>query len=123
MTRFEQQLIDKGYLKFILNCKTMKFEIAKGHTISSMVNLDHRYFLKSDFVILDAITNGKSIMDDDFPDRSGEIVFGLHERYKPPTLIYPRPNIDIKRTKNDKEIVENEMSDDSMNIILQKFDL
>ena len=53
MTRFEQQLIDKGYLKFILNCKTMKFEIAKGHTISSMVNLDHRYFLKSDFVIVD----------------------------------------------------------------------
>jgi hypothetical protein len=55
VTQFEQMLLDKGYIKHILNCKTMKFEMAKGHTISTMVN--H---------ILQKIASGKSVMEEDF---------------------------------------------------------
>jgi len=121
MTQFEQMLLDKGYIKHILNCKTMKFEIAKGHTISTMVNLDHRYFHNTDTNILQKITSGKSVMDEDFTweDRKGEICFGLHEAGKPSTLISPRPRIKVKRIKDGKEVIENEQWDDSMNVVLK----
>jgi hypothetical protein len=120
MTKFEQFLIDKGYVKFILNCKTMKFERTKRHTISTMVNLDYRYFHNTDNVV-QKIAAGKSVMDDDFTfdDRKGEICFGLHEFGKPSTLISPRPRIEVKRIKDGVELVENERYDDSMNIVLK----
>jgi hypothetical protein len=126
MTNFENMLIDKGYIKHILNCKTMKYEIANKHVISTMVNLDHRYIHKTDEVLLKKIEQGKSVMDDDFTldDRKGVICFGLHEANKPPTLISPRPRIRVKRIREydgEKQIViENENFDDSMNLILQK---
>ena len=121
MTQFEQMLLDKGYIKHILNCKTMKFEIAKAHTISTMVNLDHRYFHKTDTNILQKIASGKSVMEEDFTweDRKGEICFGLHESGKPPTLISPRPRIEVNRIKDGEKIVENEQYDDSMNVVLK----
>jgi hypothetical protein len=123
MTKFEQMLLDKGYLKFVLNCKTMKYEEATGHTISTMVNLDHRYFHSSDTNVLQKIATGKSVMDEDFTweDREGEICFGLHEAGRPPTLISPRPRIRIKRINEGREVVETEIRDDSMNIVLKEF--
>ena len=110
MTKFEQMLVEKGYIKYILNFKTMKFETAKGHTISTMVNLDHRYFHNTDTNILQKIASGKSVMEEDFTwkDRKGEICFGLHEVGKPPPLISPRPLIEVKRIKEGKEVVEKE---------------
>ena len=121
MTQFEQMLLDKGYIKHIFNCKTMKFEIAEKHTISTMVNIDHRYFHKTDGNVLHKIAIGKSVTDEDFSleDRKGEICFGLHEVGKPPTLISPRPRIEVKRIKNGKELIENEQYDDSMNVVLK----
>lgn len=121
MTQFEQMLLDKGYIKHILNCETMKFEIAKGHTISTMVNLDHRYFHKTDENVLQKIAIGKSVMEEDFTweDRKGEICFGLHEVGKPPTLISPRPRIEVTRIRDGKEVIENEQYDDSMNVVLK----
>jgi hypothetical protein len=124
MTRFEKILIDNGYIKYILNCKTMKYEITNKHTISTMVNLDHRYIHKTDEVILKKIEQDKSVMDDDFTweDRKGVICFGLHEAGKPPTLISPRPKIIVKRQHyfNDEKIIslEDERLDDSMNLCL-----
>ena len=121
MTQFEQMLLDKGYIKHILNCKTMKFEMAKGHTISTMVNLDHRYFQNTDTNILQKIASEKSVLEEDFTwfDRKGEICFGLHEAGKPPTLISPRPRIEVKRIKEGREVIENEQYDDSMNVVLK----
>lgn len=123
MTQFEQMLLDKGYIKYILNCKTMKFEVAKGHTISTMVNLDHRYFHNTDENILQKIAIGKSVTEDDFTleDRRLEICFGLNESGKHPTLISPRPRIEVKRIKNGKKVIENEQFDDSMNVVLKHF--
>ena len=121
MTQFEQMLLDKGYIKHILNCKTMKFEMAKGHTISTMVNLDHRYFHNTDTNILQKIESGKSVMEEDFTweNRKGEICFGLNQVGKPPTLINPRPRIEVKRIKEGREVIENEQYDDSMNVVLK----
>ena len=52
-------------------------------------------------------------------DGKGEICFGLHEVGKPPTLISPRPRIEVKRIKDGKEVIENEQWDDSMNVVLK----
>ena len=123
MTTFEQMLLDNGYIKYILNCKSMKFEKAKGHILSTMSNLDHIYFHKDDLNVLQKINDGKSIMDKDFTskDRKGEICFGLHEVGKPPTLISPRPRIKVKRIMCGKEYIETEKCDNSMNIVLSKY--
>lgn len=101
MTHFEKYLIDKGYIKYIFNCKTMTYQLPNEHKISTMVNLDHRYYHKSDL------------------DRTKEICFGLNEANKPPTLISPRPSIKVKRLKKGKQVTENENMDDSMNVVLQ----
>jgi hypothetical protein len=122
MTQFEQMLLDKGYIKHILNCKTMKFELSEGHTISSMVNLNHVYFHESDTTALQKIASGKSITEEDFTkeDRRGEICFGLNEHGHPPTLIWPRPRIQVKRIQDGKIFIYNEVWDDSMNVVLKE---
>lgn len=126
MTAFENMLIDKGYKKYVFNCKTMKYELTDKHIISTMANLDHRYIHETDKVILKKIEQGESVMDDDFTweDRKGVICFGLHEKGKPPTLISPRPKISVIREREyggKKQIViENENFDDSMNLALSK---
>ena len=124
MTAFENMLIDKGYKKYVLNCKTMKYEPVDNHIISTMVNLDHRYIHQTDEVLLKKIEQGKSVMDGNFTwyDRKGVICFGLNEANKPPTLINPRPKISVKRERdfNGKKqiVIENESFDDSMNLAL-----
>jgi hypothetical protein len=50
-----------------------------------------------------------------------KIAVGLHEAYKPVTLIHPRPRILIEKIVDDEVIRMSEYEDDSMNIILQKF--
>jgi hypothetical protein len=126
MTAFESMLIDKGYKKYVLNCKTMKYQPADKHVISTMINIDHRYIHETDDVILGKIEQGKSVMDDDFTweDRKGVICFGLHESNKPPTLISPRPRIRVTRERyvnGEKEIlIEDESFDDSMNLVLSE---
>jgi hypothetical protein len=119
MTRFEQMLLDKGYLKYVINCKTMRYEVAKGHIISTIMNIDHRYIHKTDMIFLQK-ANNLSVMDESFTweDRKGEICFGLHEAGKPPTLIFPRPRIEVKRIINGKEVIENEQLDNSINVVL-----
>ena len=121
MTNFENMLIDRVYIKHILNCKTMKYELANKHVVSTMVNLDHRYIHKTDEVLLKKIEQGKSVT---LEDRKGVICFGLHEANKPPTLINPRPKISVKRERdfNGKKmvVIEDQRFDDSMNLALSK---
>lgn len=122
MTKFETFLIKNGYLMFAFNAKEMKYYKPKAHIISTMVNLGHSYIHNSDTNLLNKIEQGKSVMDDDFTweDRKNEIVFGLHEKDKPPTLIFPRPRIEMTRTINTKRLVINEDFDDAMNTCLSK---
>ena len=96
MTGFELFLISKGYHRYRYNFDTQRLDyVPNGHTISTMSNLDYRY------------------IHADNP--SVQIVYGLHEVGKPPTLIYPRPRILVKR----EDRTYNELYDDSMNLALQ----
>lgn len=124
MTKFEEFLIDKGYIMFSFNAKEMKYYKPKAHIISTMVNLGHIYIHNSDTNLLNKIEQGKSVMEADFTweDRKKEIVFGLREKDKPPTLISPRPKIRVKRFRKKIEVIENQDYDDSMNIVLSKID-
>jgi len=53
-------------------------------------------------------------------------VYGLHEFKKPPTLISPRPRIQVYKTivvdSIKKDIVINEIEDDAMNIVLKEIE-
>ena len=44
----------------------MKFEIAEKHTISTMLNIDYRYFHNTDANVLQKIASCKSVMEEDF---------------------------------------------------------
>lgn len=107
MTDFEKMIIGLGYEKFIYNCTTHNLEKAKKHFISSLVNLDHRY------------------IHPEYPEN--EIVFGLSEAGKPPTLKSPRPKIigekEICFNDGSKRIIRSNVShlDDGMNKALQKY--
>lgn len=49
-----------------------------------------------------------------------EIYWGLSEHNKPPTLLYPRPNIEVVRKHPWGVVKETELWDDSMNMCLKK---
>ena len=83
--------MDIGYRKFYLDIKTWTYNETDKHILSTMVNLDHRYLL-----------NGV------------EIIFGLNEYKKPPTLISPRPKILVHIDGK----VLTESCDDAMNMVL-----
>ena len=90
MTAFEQYLIEQGFER--MTYKNGLFVSAKGYLLSSMGDIDYRYI------------KGKK-----------QIIFGLHEKNKPATLIYPRPFI----KSSDPDIYS--FSDDAMNRILMKY--
>lgn len=92
---FEQFLIDKGFKKMILNLKTWQYEPADNHVLSTYGPTEFRY-LKDD----------------------KEILWGLNERRKPPTLVSPRPQIRMKRDG----VYWNQERDDAMNIVLKTID-
>lgn len=130
MTSFEKYLQQIGYIKHAFDSSKMQYYIPTRHIISTMSNLAHVYIHSTDKVLLDKIEKEKKVTlekESDlitFADRSKEIVFGLHEHGKPPTLITPRPNIKVKR----KEIIDGveqivtytQWFDDSMNVALSK---
>jgi hypothetical protein len=89
-------LLEIGYEKFDYSPDKGYYKSNKKGDYSSMGKIAD-YFIK----------------DNDFQN---VIIWGLHEAGKPPTLIYPRPN--IKVIKNGKRHFDEE--DDCMNICLQK---
>lgn len=93
MNKFEKYLIDKGYVKHIK--KGDKLIKTDKHVLSSLVNLVH-FYIKGD----------------------REIIFGLNEYLKPPTLLYPRPS--IKQIEDGK--VYNNKGDSIMHRVLDAVD-
>ena len=108
MTGFENFLIDKGYSAY-----TTTYQKSKGiHTyvkgrkeFSSMGSLANTYIHKDDKVLLGKIEQGLNFGEEEgqisFKDRDKTITYGLREMHHPPTLIYPRPRINIKRISNE----------------------
>lgn len=124
MTGFENFLIDKGYIKFAFDAEKGKYYQPGNYVISTMSNLGHLYIHESDINLLSKINEGKSTRNNSITleDRKNEIIYGLHEKNKPPTLIQPRPKIKVKRKKEDNIVIEDEQYDDSMNITLQQIE-
>ena len=120
MASFEAYLLGRGYIKHVLKCGTMKYELAGSHTLSSLNNLDYRYIHKDD-KILNKIAKGLSLMDGiTLKDREKVIIFGLREYNKPPTLIYPRPRIEVTKMIDGENRTVDNSYDDSMNLVLLK---
>lgn len=63
MIAFERYLIDKGYIRFVLNTKNWKLEQPKYFELTTMGNLDHRYFHSSEYGIIEKINNGLTISE------------------------------------------------------------
>lgn len=128
MTNFEQFLISKGYIMFAFDAKEMKYYKPKEHIISTMFNLGHIYVHESNTDFLNSIYKGTRVTEEEFKniDISKNIIFGLREKDKPCTLICPRPNIRVKRYREidgvQTEVEENQLYDDSMNIVLSQID-
>jgi hypothetical protein len=122
MTGFEQYLIENGWLKFRLNLKTMRYEKAVGHELSTMTNITHHYFHETDKEVLSKIDRGVAVGNGgiSYADRKNEIVFGLHEVGNPPTLIRPRPRLRVRRKRNSEIVIEDETLDANMHVALEK---
>lgn len=122
---FEDFLIAKGYKKFVLSMDkkldAWTFKPYSNEILSSMSNLDFRYFHESDPIIV-KINKGLPLNENGITteDRKGEICYGLNEVNKPPVLVYPRPRIVVKRIENGIEIIEDQRKDDSMFIALRE---
>lgn len=99
-------LENKGYKKYRCINKKGKFiyEESFMDSFSSMINGG---------LVIHFIKN---------EDYKNPIIFGLHEKNKPPTLITPRPYIRLKRFCNNLKRIETitEVFDDAMNICLLK---
>jgi hypothetical protein len=127
MTGFENYLINNGYIRFALDVKTMKYYKPSEYIVSTMSNLFHSYIHKDDLNLLSKIEAGLSVRNGITPeDRKMEITYGLNEVGKHPTLINPRPRIKVRRFRTydnvERIVIENEIHDDSMNIVLQQVD-
>jgi len=90
MTAFEQYLIEQGFERMVF--KVGELVAQKNYLLSSMGDIDYRYIKEEK-----------------------QIIFGLHEKDRPPTLIYPRPFI----KSNDPNVYS--FSDDAMNRVLMKY--
>lgn len=105
MSSFETFLCENGYVQYEETKEG--FKKSTKHVISAM-GVPYYYYTKKK----SNLTNGfKSV-----------ILFGLSEYKKPPTLIKPRPRIEMTRIRNGESSIETENdSDNAMNIVLSKF--
>ncbi len=104
---------NKNLISYLLEIGYEKFDYSpsKGYYKSSR---------KGDYSSMGKIAD-YFVKDDNFEN---VIIWGLHEAGKPPTLIYPRPNITVIKNKREKDTlisrIHTEVWDDSMNTCLQK---
>lgn len=116
MTTFEQYLIDKGYVRYKIS--NHSYVIPKYHSFSTMGDLSYIYFPKE---VAEKIMPGNIIAEMDREEWGKQVSFGLHEKGKPPTLIYPRPRINLRVIHNDRVFILDEQFDDIMNRALDEF--
>ena len=96
----EEYLLSIGYKKMVFDTKEMRLKDYGDEILSTLGNLDFRY-----------VKGNKTF------------IWGLHEFSKPPTLVSPRPKIEVKRLDEDGNIcLLNESLDDSMNLVLSKYE-
>jgi hypothetical protein len=107
MTSFEKFLIENNYNKYVMNYRTFLFTHVSNHQLSTSGNLEHYYVHKKHMLI-----------DGSFKPNIPIITFGLSEVHKKPTLISPRPIINVTRINETSSIIQNEFYDNSVNLVL-----
>jgi hypothetical protein len=122
MTAFEQFLLDKGYIGHKISYKGRDMFLTTPVANFGMNNLTTHYIHESNVDLLEKIKQGLPLSDKgiSIKDRKGEIVFGLSSGDRPPTLIYPRPRIEVKRKQGDGVYIYDEQWDDNMNVAFQE---
>ncbi len=90
MTSFEKYLIQNNYKRYSFSVKD-GYKLADTYNVSTMGEIHYHYININD-PIIDKINKDLSYSMD---ERLNVIVFGLNEVGKPPTLVYPRPNIEL----------------------------
>lgn len=101
MTKFEQYLIDNGYIRFIdviegraFNITSIKLKRCDKDFEYSTIGILRCSYYPSNDPFLKNIEERNFYTDVYTKDETKNmIVFGLNEHHKPPTLCYPRPNM------------------------------
>ncbi len=93
MHETESVLLKNGYLKFVFKFKPMRYEFWTNEIISTMSNLDFRYFHESN-PIIDKIKKSLLVENDQITmeDRKGEIIIGLEIKGESPRLLTSIPD-------------------------------
>lgn len=95
MTAFETFLINKGYIRFYRDFKSKKYSQQKTYGFSSLDVLNYEYIPANGKMYKALVENNFDVFFEYSSEEKQEIVyFGLNERDKAPTLIYPRPRIE-----------------------------
>jgi len=98
----------KAYRKIYLGKKEIKTQTNYGFKVDYITSFDYTNKITVDYFS----TSLKGAVDVRYIKDNIEIVIGLNEKGKPPTLIYPRPKIMINGDEKN--------NDDAMNICLSK---
>lgn len=121
LSEFQSFLINKGYVMCRkVYKKSYNYEIVENYanaSFSTMSDVNYRFFKSED--VLQLIRNKQAVPDE--ITSKEEIIFGLNEKDKPPTLVWPRPIINVCRKKeNGYYRWFDNVYDDSMNIVLKE---
>lgn len=114
MTKFEEFLISKGYVRHSISKKKGKYVIEEStgkHVFSTMGDIFYSYIHPEVDLFPDHVDNWFRRID-----------VGLHEVGKPATLISPRPRIRVSRSEEQEEYMMDESWDDNMNVVLMNVD-
>ena len=95
MTKLEQYIESKGYIKYAYNSKEKTYYKPKTHVISTAVNLAHYYIHNTETKVLNKIKQDLPINDNDFVNTK-MIIVGLAFAGLPPVLISPLPKVRLK---------------------------
>lgn len=115
MTPFEKYLIEQGYKPYRLTIdKKVKISKSDNGDIIKVTTLTSTYDSSGKIKGFSTVVpGGLSIYYIKGNDVDNAFVYGLHEAYKPPTLIMPRPKIN----PGERSL----SADDKMNRALEKY--
>lgn len=142
MQHITKILYEKGYKTYRYGCIFLNQNSSSKQQYKSIINRNDLIFVKGNKTtstscfyypfgsILNingfstAVVGGIDIRFVKDEDLENQIIWGLSQYGKPPTIIYPRPKINVKKHRefNGTKImfIENESMDDSMNLLLEK---
>ena len=121
MSNFEKFLLNIGYIRFYMSYDDMVYKRCNNYKLDINGNITYSYFHYTEEAILEAIDKGLSTFSNQFPIYyfGMGIIFGYTDEDKPPTLVYPRPRVIVRRYEPNGSIINDKfVSDDTMRLVL-----